>query len=99
MGHVERIIGRMLALGVAPNASQLRPVRLGRDLRELLLVAQLLEHELVQLYSDAVRHCARTGNADGRLFFQGLLDEEVAHGRDLATWIDELDSAVETSAV
>ena len=95
MGHVERIIGRMLALGVAPNASQLRPVRLGRDLRELLLVAQLLEHELVQLYSDAVRHCARTGNADGRLFFQGLLDEEVAHGRELAAWIEELDSPVE----
>ena len=35
MGHAERIIGRMLALGVAPNASQLRPVALGQSLQHV----------------------------------------------------------------
>jgi bacterioferritin len=35
MGHVERIIARMLALGVASNASQLRPATVGPDLLNL----------------------------------------------------------------
>ncbi len=36
LGHADRIITRMLAKGVAPNASQLRPVKLGPDLLTLL---------------------------------------------------------------
>ena len=91
MGHVDRIIGRMLALGVAPNASQLRPVRLGRNLRELLLEDHAFEHELVRLYDDATRHCARMGDHDNRMFFQALLEEEQAHGHELAEWIARLE--------
>lgn len=91
MEHVERIIARMLALGVAPNASQLRPVRLGRDLRELLLIDQAFEHELVHLYQEAAGHCARSGNHDDRLFFQTLWEEERAHGEDLAGWLETLE--------
>lgn len=89
--HTSRIIGRMLALGVAPNASQLRPVRLGRSLRELLLQDQELEMALVQLYSDATRHCARMGDHDNRMFFEALLEEERAHGVELARWVQELE--------
>ncbi|MHB1241521.1 MAG: ferritin-like domain-containing protein, partial [Gammaproteobacteria bacterium] len=43
LGHVDRVISRMLALGVAPNASILRPVGLGRDLSELLRQDRALE--------------------------------------------------------
>ncbi len=91
MGHVERIISRMLALGVAPNASQLRPVKLGRDLRELLLYDQAFEDELVSLYTDAATHCARNGNHEGRLFFEELLEEEKQHSRELAHWLAQLE--------
>ncbi|AHE98915.1 ferritin-like domain-containing protein [Thioalkalivibrio paradoxus] len=91
--HVSRIIGRMLALGVAPNASQLRPVRLGRSLHELLLRDRELELALVQLYGDATRHCARMGDHDNRMFFETLLEEERAHGAELARWIEELEAA------
>ncbi len=90
-GHVDRIISRMLALGVAPNASQLRPVQLGQDLQALLRHDQVLEHELVRLYDDATRYCARQGDHDGRLFFETLLGEEQAHGRELARWLDEVE--------
>lgn len=91
MGHVERIISRMLALGVAPNASQLRPVQLGPDLQSLLRHDQALEHELVSLYDGATRYCASRGDHDGRLFFETLLEEEKAHGRELASWLEELE--------
>ncbi len=90
MEHVERVIARMLAHGAAPNASQLRPVRLGHDLRELLVVDQAFEHELVRLYHEAASHCARVGNHDDRMFFQTLWDEERSHGVELARWLEEL---------
>lgn len=90
LGHVDRIIARMLALGVAPNASQLRPVRLGRNLQELLIQDQQFEQQLVQMYQQAVQHCARIGDHDNRLFFETLLAEENAHGQDIARWLQTL---------
>ncbi len=92
MGHVNRIIGRMLALGVAPNASMLRPVKLGRDLRELLIADAELEKDLVNLYMHAAHHCARNGDHDGRKFFEALLQEEQAHDVSLAEWIRSLEA-------
>ncbi|MGD1982701.1 MAG: ferritin-like domain-containing protein [Chromatiaceae bacterium] len=92
MGHAERIVGRMLALGVSPAASQLRPVMLGSNLSELLQHDQAFEIELVGLYDSAVRHCSRAGLADDRLFFEALLTEEQAHARELAGWISQLES-------
>jgi bacterioferritin len=90
LGHAERIISRMLALGVAPNASQLRPVRLGTDLRSLLEHDHAFEKELVSLYSEASSHCTRIGDQDNRLFFEALLAEEQAHAVTLEKWLQEL---------
>lgn len=88
--HAERIISRMLALGVAPNASQLRPVNLGRDLRELLEHDHAFEEELVTLYSEACNHCRRIGDQDNRVFFEALLAEEQAHAVTLKDWLQQL---------
>jgi len=90
LGHAERIIGRMLALGFAPNASQLRPVKLGADLRALLEYDYVFEEELVSLYSKATSHCARIGDQDNRLFFEALLSEEQAHAKTLKEWLQQL---------
>ena len=90
MEHADRIIARMLSLGVAPSASQLRPVRLGNSLQELLQHDLAFEHELTSLYSAATRHCAGIGDHDGRLFFETLLEEERSHGRELSQWIEGL---------
>jgi bacterioferritin len=90
LGHAERIISRMLALGVAPNASQLRPVSPGNNLIELLQHNHKFEYELVELYRNAASHCARIGDHDNRLFFEALLNEELAHGEHLAKWIKEI---------
>ena len=89
LGHAERIIGRMLALSVAPNASQLRPVKLGRNLQELLLYNVSFENELVQLYAQATQHCA---HQDSRVFFETLLNEEKAHAQELTQWLKQFES-------
>jgi bacterioferritin len=90
LGHAERIITRMLALGVAPNASQLRPVRLGQNLQELLEADHAFENELVSLYGEASSHCLRIGDHDNRLFFEALLGEEQSHARELLEWLAQL---------
>lgn len=91
MQHVERIIARMLALGVAPNASQLRPVQLGGDLQSLLEAGFAFEKELVQLYADAAGYGARIASHDDRVFFQALFAEEQAHAQELLQWRQELE--------
>jgi bacterioferritin len=91
--HADRIIERMLAVGVAPSASQLRPVRLGRNLAELLVVNQEFEQELIGLYHAAATYSARVGDHDSRLFFNALLEEERAHHQHLLEWQSQLHNA------
>lgn len=92
--HTDRLIERMLAVGVAPNSSQLRPVELGRDLSELLMINQQFEQEVIQLYHSAATHSARVGDHDSRLFFASLLEEERAHHQELLNWQQELQSGL-----
>lgn len=90
MSHADRIISRMLALGVAPNASQLRPVRLGKSLIDLLRYDHEFEKELVGLYHAAVQHCSKIEDYDNRMFFDALLKEEQHHAAELVTWIHNI---------
>ena len=98
LGHADRIIGRMLALGVAPGLSQLRPVKLGQQLLDLLEHDLAFENELVSLYGDAVHYCSRLGDNDNRLFFEALLGEEQEHARHLREWITEVKQSSADSA-
>lgn len=90
LGHADRIIGRMLILGVSPNMTQLRPPRLGDSLPELMAGAQALENDIVSLYQQAVTHCSRTKDYDGHLFFDQLLQEEKLHVNDFKNWQQKL---------
>jgi bacterioferritin len=94
MEHVDRIIARMLALGVAPNASQLRPAFVGKSLVEILNYDLAFELELVKLYHDATSYCAKIGDQESRLFFETLLREEQAHSQELGQWIAQLEQPV-----
>ncbi|MEW5754917.1 MAG: ferritin-like domain-containing protein [Pseudomonadota bacterium] len=89
MEHAERIIARMLALGVAPSASRLRPARLDGPLPQLLQHATELENDIVSFYAQAVRYCARAEDAESRIFFEALWREEQAHAATIDTWRQE----------
>lgn len=90
MQHAERIVRRMLALGVAPAASQLRPVTHAPDLVGLLQHNRLLENDLIEHYAEAVRFCVLIGDGEGEAFFQELWNDEQAHGEDLTAWLSRL---------
>jgi bacterioferritin len=91
--HAERIVQRLLALGMAPGASQLQPVQAAADLVGLLRLDAVLESELIQHYTEATRFCALIGDREQQSFFAELLAEEQQHGREMASWLRELKSA------
>ncbi|KPK38625.1 MAG: hypothetical protein AMJ69_07970 [Gammaproteobacteria bacterium SG8_47] len=91
--HAERIVDQMTALGVAPNASQLRPVSAGTALHELLLHDHKMEQDIITLYQDAVAYCSRVGTSELHEFFAKLLDEELHHAQELAAWLRRLNSS------
>jgi bacterioferritin len=90
MRHAERIVHHMITLGVAPNASQLRQVRCGRTLAELVEHNRRMEMDIVALYQDATLACLRSGDAASEKFFRGLLEEEIQHAQDLEAWLQML---------
>ena len=90
--HAERLIQRMLALGVAPAASQLRPVAHASDLVGLLRLNLALETDLINHYAEAVCFCVLVGDADSEAFFRSLWSDEQHHGEDLGAWLRSLGS-------
>ena len=90
MQHAETIVKRMLTLGVAPAASQLRPVTHAADLEGLLRHNQLLETHLIQLYAEAVRFCVLIGDHEHENFFRQLWNDEQHHGEELGNWLRSL---------
>ncbi|EIC22865.1 ferritin-like domain-containing protein [Thiorhodovibrio frisius] len=90
MRHAERIVKRMLGVGVVPNASQLRPVAVADSLVGLLQQDAVLEAEIVALYDEATRFCRSMGEMENAEFFQGLLNDEMAHAEEVDTWLKTL---------
>ncbi|MCR2831658.1 MAG: ferritin-like domain-containing protein [Acidithiobacillus ferrooxidans] len=83
LGHAQRLIERMLVLGIPSNGTQLPPIRLGRSLEEMLLIDRELEIEVIRLYEEAANYCARVRAAETQTLFADLLQEELGHLRDL----------------
>lgn len=90
MQHAERIVQRMLALGVAPSASQLRPVAHAADLAGLLRLNAVLEEDLIQHYAEAVRFCLLIGDDVNESFFRALWSDEQHHSEELQVWLRSL---------
>ena len=88
--HAERIVQRMLALGVAPASSQLRPVQDAVDLIGLLSLNATLENDLINHYSDATSFCVMIGDDENANFFRALWNEELHHGQELHAWLGSL---------
>lgn len=90
LDHADRFMTRMFHHGVAPNGSQLAPVRLGRSMAELLERNRELEMEAVRLYDEAAVYCRRVGAAADAELFESILEDELEHVRE----IDAQDAAV-----
>jgi len=83
MQHAERLMERLILLGVAPSAGNLPPARLGRTIDEMLAADRVLEVDAVRLYEEALAHARRMRDADNASLLEGILAEELAHVREL----------------
>jgi bacterioferritin len=90
-GHAARLIGHLLSLGLAPNGTRLKPVRPGRDLREMLLLDRGLELDAVRLYQDALHYARRCRDEVAATLFAELLADEQGHLAELDRMLSELD--------
>jgi bacterioferritin len=81
--HAERLMERLIMLGVAPNASALAPARLGRTVDELLLANRQLELDAVHIYQQAVLHANRVRDVGFASLMNSILDEERDHLTEL----------------
>lgn len=83
LGHAERLMERLILLGVAPSAGNLPPARLGRSAGELLAADHSLEVDAVRLYQEALAHAQRMRDADSAALLADILREEVAHVQEI----------------
>jgi bacterioferritin len=90
MQHAERIVRRMLSLGVAPAASQLQPAAHAPDLLGLLVADARLETQLIQHYGEAMRFCQLIGADADAAFFGDLWNDEQHHAEELTAWMRQL---------
>jgi len=81
--HAERLMERLIVLGIAPSAGNLPPARLGRTVDEMVAADRVLEVDAVRLYEQAVTHAERMRDADSAALLKGILAEEIAHVREL----------------
>jgi bacterioferritin len=81
--HAERLMERLILLGVAPSAGNLPPARLGRGVADLLAADRVLEVDAVRLYQEALAHTRRMRDADSAALLESILAEELRHVREL----------------
>jgi len=83
MEHAERLMERLILLGVAPSAGNLPPARLGRSVEALLAADRTLEVDAVRLYQEAAAHARRMRDADSAALLEAILADELAHVQKL----------------
>lgn len=89
-GHAGKLICHLLGLGLAPNGTRLKPVRPGRDLREMLWLDRQWELDAVRLYQDALHYAERCRDGAAAALFAELLADEVGHLAELDRMLGEL---------
>lgn len=83
LGHAERLMERLIAVGVAPSAGNLPPSRLGRSVDDMLAADRELEVEAVRLYQEAVAHAQRMRDSDSAVLLTEILAEELEHVQEI----------------
>ena len=83
MTHAERLMERLIQLGVAPSAGNLSPARLGTNADALLSADHTLEVDAVRLYQEALAHAKRMRDTASATLLEDILSEEIAHVQEL----------------
>jgi bacterioferritin len=83
LGHAERLMERLITVGVEPSAGNLPPSRLGRSVDDMLAADRELEVEAVRLYQEAVAHARRMRDSGSAALLTEILAEEMEHVQEI----------------
>lgn len=83
LAHAERLMQRLIELGVAPAAGALPPSRLGRGVADFATLNRQLEQNAVVLYQDAADHARRVRDTASEALLRALAADEAQH---LGAW-------------
>jgi bacterioferritin len=83
LGHAERLMERLILLGIAPSAGNLPPARLGRSADDLLTADRKLEADAVRLYREALAHAVRMRDGESASLLESILGDELAHVQEI----------------
>ncbi len=84
LAHAERLMQRLIELGVAPAAGTLAPARLGRGVVDFAALNRQLEQTAVVLYQDAADQARRVRDTVSEALLRDLAADEARH---LGAWI------------
>jgi bacterioferritin len=88
--HAERLMERMLVLGIPCNATQLPPIRPGRTLMEMLQIDRKLEIDAIHLYEEAALYCAKRQDGETHALMRALMEDELGHLKELDLQLSDL---------
>lgn len=90
LGHAEAFAARLLAIGAAPQPVASRKLPVGRTHDELLRFGLATEDAAIRMYREAATWCRQSGDHGNAALFLRILDEEVAHYRELEQALERL---------
>jgi len=79
MKHADQLIERILYLDGLPNVQKLGHVRIGEDVREVLVCDQGLELEAIPRLNKAIQLCVEHGDNGTRALLEAILVSEEEH--------------------
>jgi bacterioferritin len=79
MHHAEWLIGRLLFLEGAPTVSKLNPMKIGQNVKEIVLNDYGAELDAVKGYNDAIKLAVEVGDNGSRDLLTKILKDEEGH--------------------
>ena len=91
MRHADQLIERILFLDGLPNLQELKRLRIGENVPEMLRCDLQLEMDAMPLLRECVAHAESTGDYVSRDLFAGILSSEEEHVDWLETQLGLID--------
>ena len=79
MKHAEKLIGRILFLESMPTVSELNALKLGKDVKEIILDDLGGENDAIMSYNQAIIQATELRDAGTRELMEGILEDEERH--------------------
>ncbi len=79
MKHAEKIIGRILFLEGIPSLSKLNALKIGKDVKEIVVNDLGGEDEAIASYNKAIIQATELRDAGTRELLEGILEDEERH--------------------